>query len=308
MKKSLLIHPDELTHKWVDRMVGLGVDTLVLHPVGGKKADQSLTDLLEKLADPAYRAQIDDAIDAGLSVEYALHAGSYLLPRGLYDVHSDWFRMDGEGKRCREINFCPANPEALAYFVDRAVELAQQLYRSAPTFYFWLDDAKDSTCKCPACAGLSASDQQLLVMNAVVTALREKIPGARLAHLAYYGTLTPPTTVKPAPGIFVEFAPIERDFTRFVRDSAPEYEANLRALLAYFGREEARVLEYWYDNSLFSRWKKPPKPFAPNNAIIRDDIAYYRALGFQDIACFACYLGEDYEALYGEPDVSAYAD
>lgn len=147
-----------------------------------------------------------------------------------------------------------------------------------------------------------------MVMNAVVTALRKKIPGAQLAHLAYYDTLTPPKTVNPAPGIFVEFAPIERDFTKFVRDSAPEYEANICALLDYFGSGNARVLEYWFDNSLFSRWKKPPKPFKPNNAIIRDDIAYYRGLGFGNVACFACFLGDDYEALYGEPDISAYAD
>lgn len=134
MKKSLLIHPDELSRKWVDRMVGLGVDTIALHPTGGRNADRSLRDLLERLNDPAYRALIDYACDAGLSMEYSLHAGSYLLPRGLFDEHPDWFRMDGEGKRVREVNFCPSNPEALAYFVDRAVELAQMLYRSAPNF------------------------------------------------------------------------------------------------------------------------------------------------------------------------------
>lgn len=309
MKKSLLIHPDELSRKWIDRMAGLGVTTLALHPTGGRNADQSLADLLVRLEDPDYRALIDYAIDeAGLQIEYSLHAASYLLPRELFDTHPDWFRMDGAGERVREVNFCASNPEAMAYFCDRAVELAQRLYRSAPNFYFWLDDVKDSICRCPACMDLSAADQQLTVMNAVVTALRAQIPGARLAHLAYYSTLTPPTTVKPAQGIFVEFAPIERDFTKFVRDSAPDYEANLRALLDYFGRDHARVLEYWFDNSLFSRWKKPPKQYVPDNAIIRDDIRYYRELGFTDIACFACFLGEDYEALWGEPDVSAFAD
>ena len=66
------------------------------------------------------------------------------------------------------------------------------------------------------------------------------------------------------------------------------------------------MLEYWYDNSLFSRWKKPPKQMFPKNHLIPADLAFYRSLGFEDIASFACFLGEDYEALYGDFDLSAY--
>ena len=66
------------------------------------------------------------------------------------------------------------------------------------------------------------------------------------------------------------------------------------------------MLEYWYDNSLFSNWKKPPAKFSPDNEMIKADIEFYKRLGFNDIASFACYLGEDYEALYGESDISAF--
>ncbi len=309
MKRSLLIHPDELSRTWIDRMAGLGVTTLALHPTGGRNADQSLSDLLMRLEDPAYRALIDYAIDeAGLQIEYSLHAASYLLQRDLFDTHPDWFRMDGAGERVREVNFCVSNPEALAYYCARAVELAKKLYRSAPNYYFWMDDVQSSCCHCPACNRYRESDQQMIVMNAMVTALRKVNPEARLAHLAYLRTLTPPKEIKPAPGIFLEFAPIERDFTLPAWLSSPEYTQNILDLLDYFGRDHARVLEYWFDNSLFSRWKKPPKQFVPNNTLIRDDIRYYRELGFEDIACFACFLGEDYEALWGEPDISAFAD
>ena len=37
------------------------------------------------------------------------------------------------------------------------------------------------------------------------------------------------------------------------------------------------------------------------------DFAYYRALGFEDIGCFACYLGKDYEELHGDVDISPFA-
>ncbi len=41
-----------------------------------------------------------------------------------------------------------------------------------------------------------------------------------------------------------------------------------------------------------------------DKSVIEADLAYYTAAGFREIAGFACYLGEDYEALHGEPDIS----
>jgi hypothetical protein len=41
---------------------------------------------------------------------------------------------------------------------------------------------------------------------------------------------------------------------------------------------------------------------------MKADFAYYRSLGFEDFSSFACYLGEDYEALFGEVDVTPFAD
>ena len=53
--RSLLIHPEELTEKWIKRMVENGVDILALHPVGGKNAHESLKSMLETLKTPAYQ-------------------------------------------------------------------------------------------------------------------------------------------------------------------------------------------------------------------------------------------------------------
>ena len=80
----------------------------------------------------------------------------------------------------------------------------------------------------------------------------------------------------------------------------------LPRLLEFFGREGAKVLEYWYDNSLYSKWKKPPEKFVLNKDAMQSDIAEYISLGFSEITSFACFLGDDYEALWGEVDISDY--
>ena len=81
---------------------------------------------------------------------------------------------------------------------------------------------------------------------------------------------------------------------------------NIVSLIEFFGADTAKALDYWYDNSLFSDWKKPPARFCVNEKALESDISFYRSLGFEDIGAFACFLGEDYEALYGEPDISAF--
>ena len=82
----------------------------------------------------------------------------------------------------------------------------------------------------------------------------------------------------------------------------------LKPLLEFFGETDAKVLEYWYDNSLFSNWKKPPKLFKLKEAEMNADIAEFKDIGFDSIATFGCYLGEDYETLYGEVDITPFAD
>lgn len=304
MKTQLLIHPEELNDKWIDRAARLGVDVLGLHPVGGKAAPESLRALLQKLETPAFRALLDRAAEKGLSIEYELHAAGYLAPRELFASHPEYFR-EWDGERVADVNFCPSSPEMLDIVARRAAELAGKLYRSTHNYYFWMDDKKESECHCPLCRELSPSDQQMLVMNRIIGELRKTDPEAKLAYLAYFKCTPPPEKVKPAPGIFLEYAPFEKDMT--VRVGEEPVGREVDALLAHFPAKDAKILEYWYDNSLFSKWKKPPVRFVPDNRLIADDIAFYRARGAEYISSFACYLGKDYEALWGEADLSAFA-
>ena len=299
MTTSILIHPEELTKKWIDRAVRLGCDAIALHPRGGKEAADTLAELLTLFDVPEYRVLLDYAAARGLEIEYEFHALSYLLPRALFAEHPEYFRMDENGKRSPDCNLCFSNADALSIVKTRAAELAARLYRSTDRFYFWADDVHTGTCHCEKCRGLSPSDKNLLLMNAMIEGIRRKNPNARLACLAYRDTLAVPTAVKPAEGIFLEYAPIERDAHTPIEAQSDGRE---RELVRFFG-DGAKVLDYWLDNSLFSKWKKPPARFSPDRAVIAADLEYYERIGFESVSSFACFLGDDYEALYGEPDI-----
>ena len=139
--------------------------------------------------------------------------------------------------------------------------------------------------------------------------IRKNIPHATMAYLAYTDSISPPTCVLPKEGVFLEYAPYEK-YEQKGKDEAKirQEREMLPALLSHFGKKNAKVLEYWYDNSLFSRWKKPPVAFAPDRELIAREVAEYYRMGFSYIATFGCFLGEDYEALHGDVDITPFAD
>jgi hypothetical protein len=191
----------------------------------------------------------------------------------------------------------------------RAVELAERLPPSTERYYYWPDDG-GAWCHCDRCRGLTASDQQVVVMNAIVTALRAARPEARLACLAYLDCLAPPTGAAPEPGLFLEYAPIRRCYRHALSDGGcalnREHAANLAALVAAFGAEGAQVLEYWLDASMFSGWRRPARqiPFQP--ALLAADLAMYAGLGIRSVTTFGVYLDAYYFATHGTPPVAEY--
>ena len=304
MNCELLVHPDEITKDLIDRLAAAGVNTLGIHPVGGKDAADSLRSLLDDLSGDKLPAMLDYAAERGLSVEYEFHSASYLLPRELFSSHPEYFREDENGTRTPKYNFCVSSVEALDIYAENAVKVASALYRSAPKYYFWLDDKKDSHCRCKKCRDLSSSEKQLKVINAVAKRLKEFRADAKIAYLAYFDCVEVPTKVTPAENVFLEYAPFEKYVYKGEdRDEvvAKERDSAL-PLLDLFGRTDSKVLEYWYDNSMFSGWKKPPRKFILDRATMEKEIDEYRSMGFEYMASFACYLGEDYNALYEKAD------
>ena len=308
MKTAMLIHPEELSKRWIDKLFEAKVGVLGLHPKGGRHATDALKELLSLLERDEYKELIDYACRKGLEIEYHLHAAGYLMPRELFGEHPEYFRVDNEGKRNGDWNFCVSDKNALTLFSKRAAELASRLYKSSHRFYFWMDDGKDLGCHCPSCASLSFSDQQMTAINAITEGIRSVFPDGKAAYLAYYDSLVPPAVIKPADGVFLQYAPMEK-YTAKGDDRCERVENERKMLLplmACFPRESAEVLEYWYDNSLYSGWKKPPKRFILDEAAMLFEAAEYKRLGFLKAATFACFLGEDYTELYGDADVGAF--
>lgn len=310
--RGLAVHPEEFDREMLEMCAEAKLNYLALHPVGGAEAARSLDDAIAAHALPESRALRLEARLRGIEINYEAHALSWLLPRSLFDRRSEWFRMNERGERVREVNLCASCEEALAYVAERAQLLARLLDVRQNKYFLWLDDASGAPCRCPDCRALSASDQQMRVVNAVLTGLRRANPSAQLCYLAYGDALQPPRRVEPLTGAFLEYAPFRRDLNRPLND--PDCAQNrcetaaIHDLLACFGAKNARALDYWLDNSLRSGWKKPPKRLTLAEDVLEADLDFYARLGFEEIVSFGCYLGADYRALYGTPPVVPYGE
>ena len=299
---GVVIDPLELDEKWVGRVLEGGIDLLGLHPHPKESSPEGIAAWYE---DARNLRLLEKLRNAGVQVEWEVHALSWLLPRSLFEAHPEYFRMNEEGQRTPDHNLCCSNAEALEAVRQNAALLAKRMPSDTHRYHFWLDDVSQCRCRCPKCEGLTAADQALTVYNAILEGIRRTDSQAKQCYLAYHDANTAPVSVRPAEGIYLEYAPFMRDHHRPLAD--PESQKNeaeikaLPALLECFGPEDAQALDYWLDNSLFSGWKKPPKEFHLEQDVLRKDAEYYRQLGFEWITTFACFLGKDYTDLYPEP-------
>ena len=233
----------------------------------------------------------------GIDVEYEQHILMELLPRHLFSEHPEYFRVDEDGRRNGDYNMCFTNEEAKEIVQKNAVRMAGGLQPSSHRYSFWTDDVQ-AYCGCEECSRYSPSEQVLIYENALVEALREHDPEAMVAHLAYVETVVPPATVKPSPGVFLEFAPIERDYTKPME---PEQISSLKGNLEVFPPETARVLEYWLDVSLISGWKSDELEQPPwSKEQLAEDVRTYAETGVQSITTFAAFVNGDYSERFGK--------
>ena len=309
LQKGLVLSVQDLgTVDWPAIAHRNGIKTIGTHMKPGEVIDFIRSD--------AGKAFLDGCRELGIDVEHQLHAMAELLPRDLFEEDSTMFRMDADGRRVADFNCCPHSGKALDIIAAKAAEFAAALPATNHRYYFWLDD-NSPVCECPECKDYSASDQALIIENRMIKAIREVDPEAMLAHLAYQATIEPPTKVKPAEGIFLEFAPIERQWDRPLADlDAPgrkgrmshrEVLKHLEDNLKVFPAVTAVVLEYWLDVSLASDWKKPAVDLPWHPEVFASDLATYAGYGIRNITSFAVYMDSSYfKAFPDQPCLSDY--
>ncbi|MDD4774250.1 MAG: DUF4838 domain-containing protein [Eubacteriales bacterium] len=308
--KGIVILYEDITEYWLELLKESGLTTLGVHKIA-VPGTRSVDALLTELASPHGRELINRIEKAGVTVEYELHAMEWLLPRELFADRPELFRADKNGKRTNDLNCCPSNDNALELISANALRLAKLLDQTSDNYFLWLDDAKDSHCACGGCRGMNNADQALTVVGAILRGLRVHNPRARAAFLSYTDTLQVPS-LTPDEGIFLEFAPMNRDHTQPIaapgNESGRIYTQLLPRLLERFKPEQTHILEYWLDNALYSGYRKPPVkvPFEP--AVTEADVAYYTGLGITNIKTFGSFIGEDYFRLHGKPPLGEYGE
>jgi hypothetical protein len=297
--RGVVLVPEDLPGAdWPARAARARLTTIALHH------GTSTENVASFIESPNGQQFLAECSRLGLHVEYELHAMRDLLPREMFASHPEWFRMNEQGQRSPDANLCVSSQPALTIVATNAIRLARRLPPTTHRYFFWGDDGLP-WCRCPNCAGLSEADQALLLENRIIAELRKLDPGAELAHLAYANTLEPPSKVKPAPGIFLEFAPIQRRYNLpYATQTGPETKDALSALsrnLAVFPKPTAQVLEYWLDVSRFSQWKRPAVVLPWNARVLTEDAATYASLGIRNVTTFAVWIDADYLKRFGEP-------
>jgi len=213
----------------------------------------------------------------GMRLEFGGHHLSALVPREAFAEHPEWFRFDGE-QRTDDFNVCVTNAGARAALQAGARRFFER-FPGFDVYHLWPDDLRGGGwCACEGCAGLTPSDQALMATNLVAEVLRELVPGARVAYLAYHDTLTAPTMVAPAENVVALWAPRNRCYAHALDDGTcrrnVEHLMQLERLGRWFGGAgRVRVFEYYSDSILF-KWMTPP-----HLAILPADMAAYRAAG-----------------------------
>jgi hypothetical protein len=303
----VLVLSDLRTLDWPERARRAGLTTIATHIFPHEVAAFMQKDEGQRFWESCQRL--------GIQVEHELHAMSDLLPRSLFDKDPNLFPLNDQGQRVRAYNLCVHSAAALEVVAENAIKYTKILRATTHRYFYWIDDGQPM-CRCPRCRELTDSDQALLLEHHVLKAIRQVDPQATLGHLAYARTLQPPQKIKPVPGIFLEFAPIQRKYDvpfrqrDVVGSGGLTHGRLLEALdanLAWFGREGAQTLEYWLDLSRFSGWKRENVKRLPwRDDVFRDDLRLYADRGIRHATTFAAWVDGEYVTRFGDPPLDAY--
>ena len=306
--RGIVFLTEDFTDEWLGWAKSGELTNIGLHKLA-IPGTNSIDSLLNEL-DDGFRRRVDKFEKADITVEYELHALEWLLPRALFKEKPELFRVHA-GARASDMNCCVSNSEALDIISERAYGLAKKLNQNSHNYYYWTDDAYDSFCACEKCGRLSGADQNMILVNAMLRGVKAYDGKAKMAYLAYGAALTVPG-IKADGGVFLEFAPMDRDHNKPMdspdEERGKKYIKLLEQLLTVFKADEVHVLEYWLDNALYSGYKYPPVKAPFRADVMEEDVKLYASYGINSIKSFGSFIGGEYYRLHGDPPIKTYGD
>jgi hypothetical protein len=137
-----------------------------------------------------------------LPVEIGGWALNCLVPRRYFFTKKDIFRME-QGKRTRNYNFCPTNPDTIALLRTEARRHFGE-HPDVLIFHLWPDrGAEHLWCSCPSCRAFSREEQNRIAVNTAADVLAEINPEARISYYESTGESGDnPNEVSPRPNMF----------------------------------------------------------------------------------------------------------
>jgi len=300
-RRGVVVYPKDITslglEEWSHRIDVSGINLIGIHAATFMTPLDSLEMFVKSQMGQDF---LKLCADKNVDVEYELHALQTLLPRELFASRPELFRMDENGVRQQTYNMCFTSDEAMEAIRPVLKDILSWMHPTTHRYFFWTDDVTGAFCHCDKCSAYTPSEQALIFENKLLAMIREYDPQATLAHLAYHQTLAAPMAVSACDGVFLEYAPIKRDYSQALsEDDRHSLETNILA----FPCHSTHILEYWLDESMFSSWKRDalvPLPF--NREECARDVDLYRAEGASSITCFATWLDGSYVSKYGPAD------
>ena len=299
-RRGIVVYPSDIvsvgTLKLVEYMRNAELNLLAVHT---NTLSENLSALKAFLESKEGKLLLEECEKNNISVEFESHVLQEILPRELFSKHPEYFRMDKDGSRKNDHNMCFSSEEAYKVIEKNIIEISKWLKPTTHRYLFWTDDVEGGFCNCDLCKKYSESEQALMYENRLLTILRKIDPKATLAHLAYHSTLKAPSQIKPSDGIFLEYAPISRDYATALPE---EHLRDLKENLKVFPANTTHILEYWLDASMFSKWNRNSIVKVPwKMEYCERDVKLYRSLGITSVTCFATWMiNGAYIKKYGE--------
>lgn len=291
--RGVVLYPSDISSLGAEKLVNIlkesNINLLGIH---SNTLTEDLDSLKIFLDSSEGKLLVDLCEKNSIDIEYECHVLQEILPRSLFENHPEYFRVDSNNIRTNDLNMCFSSDEAWFVIEENVTELLNWIKPTTNRYFFWIDDSYDGFCNCDECKSYSPSDQALIYENKMLSIIRNINSEAKLAHLAYASTLDAPTIIKPNEGVFLEFAPIGRNYKDSL--SYKEYKA-LEENLELFPKNTAHVLEYWLDVSMFSGWDRErwSKVLWEYDYFNRD-IEMYRSLGINSFTTFATWMIHQY--------------